>query len=64
MAGVVIDQAESEARMGLADGRQIRIARIDIELVEDSGVSMMPEGFETKLSPKQLNQIVDYLRNR
>ncbi|TWU55874.1 neutral/alkaline non-lysosomal ceramidase N-terminal domain-containing protein [Rubripirellula reticaptiva] len=64
MAGVVIDQAESDVRMGLADGRQVLIARDKIERIEDSGVSMMPEGFEAKLSPKQLNQIVDYLRNR
>lgn len=59
--GLIVDQSDETITLGLADSRRITIPRAELELLEDAGVSLMPEGFESKLSPEQIAEIIVYL---
>jgi putative heme-binding domain-containing protein len=44
-----------------AEGKKHEIARADIERLESSGKSLMPEGIEKDLSPQDLADVIAYL---
>jgi putative membrane-bound dehydrogenase-like protein len=60
--GVIERRTANSVRIAAADGRRVEIENRDIETIRDSEVSMMPEGFEEKLQPQDLADIVAYLR--
>ena len=61
-SGVVLEQADLNIKLGLANGKNVIIERTEIEKLTDSRVSLMPEGFESKLSPKDLAALMHFLR--
>ncbi|MEM7561106.1 MAG: c-type cytochrome, partial [Planctomycetota bacterium] len=61
-SGVVLEQSDLDIKLGLANGKNMIIERFEIEKLTDSRVSLMPEGFETKLKPHDLNAIIEFLR--
>ncbi len=61
-SGVVLEQTDLSLKLGLANGKNMIIERSEIENLTDSRVSLMPEGFETKLKPQDLNAIIEFLR--
>ncbi len=63
-SGVVLGQSDHSVQLGLTDGRRIELLRKDLETIQDSGVSIMPEGFENKLTPAQMASIIAMLRRR
>ncbi|MEM7475821.1 MAG: neutral/alkaline non-lysosomal ceramidase N-terminal domain-containing protein [Planctomycetota bacterium] len=62
LSGVVQEQSDLNLKLGLSDGKTITIARADVEKLSDSRVSLMPEGFESKLSPQDLSAVIKFLR--
>jgi len=45
-----------------ADGKRTTLRRDEIETMKNTGVSLMPEGFEATLSPSQLEAIISYVQ--
>ncbi len=62
-AGIVVQESEQELRLALNDGTVREIAIEDIEDRKPSAVSLMPDGFETRLSPKDLADLIGYFRS-
>ena len=55
--------SETAATISLADGEQQRtIDRGSVEQFSSSGLSVMPEGFDDTLSPRDLADLLEYLR--
>ncbi len=63
-SGMVMNESSDSVQMGLADGRRIEIPRADIETMRASGVSLMPDAMETKLTPQQLADVIAWLQSR
>ena len=47
-----------------ADSRKTRITRADIAKLDESEVSLMPEGLLEKLTPQQLRDLFAYLQRK
>jgi putative heme-binding domain-containing protein len=62
VAGLVLERGPQELLVGLGDGSTRRVAVADIEDEKDAGPSLMPVGFEQKLTPEQLAELIGYLR--
>ena len=44
-----------------AENKQITILRENIEEIRSSGKSLMPEGFEKKIKPREMADLIAYL---
>lgn len=62
-AGRVLDQSDDVILLGMADGRRVPVNRGELESMQDSGVSLMPEGFEAKLTKDQMADLITFLRS-
>lgn len=64
VSGIVIEETASHLKVACSDGT-LRIVELnDIEDRSQSSTSLMPDGFEAKISPEQLADIIRYLRSR
>jgi len=64
LSGIVVTQTAQTLMIAGTDGRIQEIKSSDVESMKDSGISLMPEGFELKLSPQQLSELLGFLRDR
>ena len=60
--GIIAKDDASSIELQTADGKSQIVARSAIERIQRSPVSLMPEGFESKLSPSDLSDIFAFLR--
>ncbi len=62
VAGLVLQRGQQELVVGVSDGSLKRVAVADIDDEKDGGPSLMPVGFEQKLTPEQLSELIGFLR--
>lgn len=62
VAGLILERGQQELVVGVSDGSLKRVALADIDDERDGGPSLMPVGFEQKLSPEQLSELIGFLR--
>jgi putative heme-binding domain-containing protein len=60
--GRLIGGDEAALTLELAGGQRLTVRRDAIEQFEATGQSLMPEGFEAQLDPRQLRDLVHYLK--
>jgi putative heme-binding domain-containing protein len=61
----LIEQRTATAvQLAGSDGTRKEVPLAEIESIKDSGVSLMPEGIETKLDPGKLADLLDYVRTK
>ena len=63
LAGIIRDESATDLRLIEAGGRKHRIRRTSILQIKNSGVSLMPVGFEDQLTPTQLADLIAFLMN-
>lgn len=64
LAGVIESEVADSMTIAHADGKRTTIGRDQIERIKSTGSSLMPEGFETTLTTKELQAIVRYLQHQ
>jgi putative heme-binding domain-containing protein len=64
LSGIVVETSPNTLRLVGSDGNRREIAMSEIEEQKRSNISLMPEGFEAKITPQQLADIVKYLRTK
>ncbi len=64
LAGVIQQRTAQSVRLAAVDGSEREIPLTNIDEIRDSGVSLMPEGLEAKLSPEKLAALIAFLRSR
>ncbi len=64
LSGVVHQRAAQSVRLAASDGSIKDLETSEIESIRESNLSLMPEGFENKLSPEQLSELIGFLRGR
>lgn len=63
-AGVKLEESKLSVTLAKSDGSRVTIPTGEIAEQRLSKLSLMPEGFEDKLSPDQLAALIAYLRSR
>jgi putative heme-binding domain-containing protein len=63
LSGLVENRTETSIILAISDGTRREIELSDIESIKDAGISLMPEGLETALSPDQLFDLLAFLRS-
>jgi len=61
LTGIVAAQSETSLTLRAADGTDHLLARDDLESLESTGRSLMPEGFERSVDPKAMASLLAYL---
>jgi putative membrane-bound dehydrogenase-like protein len=64
LTGVLSGESAQGITLLQPDGKPIEIARSDIQSMESTPLSLMPEGFEQQLSPREIADLIAYLRSR
>jgi putative heme-binding domain-containing protein len=63
LSGTVAEEAGDTVTLALADGRRETIRRSEIQEFRNTGVSLMPEGFQQELDHSMLRDLIEYLRS-
>lgn len=63
LVGVIEDEAGQSMTLAHADGKRTTVRRDQIAEMKNSGISLMPEGLQSVLSPEQMRDLVGYLQN-
>ena len=64
VTGRLINETSNSIKIATPDGKQFDIGRDEIETMKNTGISLMPEGFENALSQSQMQNLIHYLQNR
>jgi len=64
LVGAIENELAETITLARADGTRILVDRRRIAEMKNSGVSLMPEGFEALLTPQQLRAVVHHIQNR
>ncbi|WP_166831636.1 neutral/alkaline non-lysosomal ceramidase N-terminal domain-containing protein [Thalassoroseus pseudoceratinae] len=60
-AGLLVDESSTSVRLRESGGKEHSIARDEIEVMQSSQKSLMPEGLERDLSSHDLSDVIAYL---
>ena len=63
LAGSVAEETSSAITLVGVDGSRTKISRIELQSLESTGRSLMPEGLETAINPSEMSDLLTYLRS-
>jgi putative membrane-bound dehydrogenase-like protein len=63
LSGTVAEEAGDTVTLALADGKRETIRRSEIDEFRNTGVSLMPDGFQQELDHSMLRDVIEYLRS-
>ncbi|MEO8271997.1 MAG: c-type cytochrome, partial [Aureliella sp.] len=64
VSGLVLDRNDRELLIGVSDGSIKTVTTSSIADEKSADTSLMPVGFEQKLTPEQLSELLGFLRSR
>ncbi len=64
MTGVIRNESSTAIELQMQDGKHHTILRDDIEWIRNTGISLMPEGFEKSILPPDMTDLLTYLNAR
>ncbi|HEY1784404.1 MAG TPA: PVC-type heme-binding CxxCH protein [Pirellulales bacterium] len=62
LSGLVANETPHSVTLRRTEGTDEIVPRANVEVLKVSGKSLMPEGFEQKLSPQDVADVLDFLR--
>jgi putative heme-binding domain-containing protein len=62
-AGTISDESGDSITLMQANGQAIAVRRSEVEDLSNTGMSLMPEGFQQELDFEELRDLVTYLRS-
>ena len=60
-SGMIIEESATSVKMAMADGSEFVVLRNEIEEMERSSKSFMPEGFEETITPVQMKELLAFI---
>ena len=63
LAGSVAEETSSAITLVGVDGSRTNVRRSELQSLESTGRSLMPEGLETAINPSQMSDLLTYLRS-
>ena len=64
LSGLLISEDDNQLILGQQNGQTQTVTKNRIAQMQRSTISLMPEGFEDKLTPAQLAAVIGYLKSR
>ncbi|MEM9588830.1 MAG: c-type cytochrome, partial [Planctomycetota bacterium] len=64
LSGAIAAEAGGSVTLAHADGKRTTIDRANIASMRNTGRSLMPEGFESQITPAQMQDLVTYLQQQ
>jgi putative heme-binding domain-containing protein len=61
VTGMIVSETASSITLRRAEGQSDTVLRTNLEELQSTGLSIMPEGLETKLSKQDLADVIEYL---
>jgi putative heme-binding domain-containing protein len=61
--GVIRTESDAGITLVTSEGKTVTLARRDLESLNSSGTSLMPEGIERQISLQQMSDLIAYLKN-
>ena len=59
--GLILSQSSGSVTLQQGKGRSITLLRSNIEEIQGSGLSLMPEGFENTITPDEMGDLISWL---
>ncbi|MEZ6056184.1 MAG: c-type cytochrome [Planctomycetaceae bacterium] len=63
LTGVLSSETATSITLKQPEGKVVVLSRSDIELLQASGVSLMPEGLEKNIPPEQMADLISFIKN-
>lgn len=60
-SGMILEESATSVKFALADGSEVAILRGEIEAMQSSSKSFMPEGFEKTISVDQMKELLAFI---
>jgi putative heme-binding domain-containing protein len=64
ISGVIVTETANSVTFKNSSGPEETVLRADIEDLRSSGLSLMPEGLENALKPRDIADVISYLKQR
>jgi putative heme-binding domain-containing protein len=61
--GLLTTETGGSITLKAAEGKTVTLLREDIDELRSSGLSLMPEGFETAIPPQEMADLVSFIKN-
>ncbi len=62
LSGLIAGETSTAVTLRGADGKTATVLRVDIEAMQNTGKSLMPEGFEKAIDPRAMADLLSYLQ--
>ncbi len=62
-SGAIAEESGDNVTLALADASRVTIARADIDMLQNTGISLMPQGFESLLTPAAMADLLRFLQS-
>jgi putative heme-binding domain-containing protein len=62
ITGILVAETSASITLAGPDGKREQILRADLDNLQNSGKSLMPDGLEKELSPQDVADVIAYLR--
>ena len=63
LTGIISAETATSITLRQQENKTLSVLRADIEAIQTSGVSLMPEGFEKHLSKQQMADLIAFIKN-
>ena len=63
-SGLIVSETDEAIVLRMAEGKQQTIGRAEIDEIRASNVSLMPEGVEKDVTPQEMADLLEFLKNR
>ena len=62
-SGVLTGDQGNAVTLRIAGGESVIVLKSDIDMLQSTGLSLMPEGLEQNLTPDEMNDLVSFIKN-
>jgi putative heme-binding domain-containing protein len=63
-SGMIVDEGATSMTLRKSEGATTSILRVEIEEVKNTGMSLMPDGFEDAMDHQAIADLIAYLMNQ
>ncbi|MEX2559883.1 MAG: PVC-type heme-binding CxxCH protein [Pirellulales bacterium] len=63
LRGIIVSETASSVTLQEPEGKLVPLLRSDIDEVQSGGVSLMPEGLERNITPREMADLISFIKN-
>ncbi|MEX2121083.1 MAG: PVC-type heme-binding CxxCH protein [Pirellulales bacterium] len=63
LRGIIVSETASSVTLQEPEGKLVPLLRADIDEMQSSGVSLMPEGLDRNITPREMADLISFIKN-